>query len=172
MLISEELTEAINRQIGNEFNSSMQYVAIASHFDSESLPQLAAHFYRQAEEERMHAMKFVRFLVEAGGAVKIPALPAPESSFPTAQEAVQKALDGEIKVTQQINELFEMATAQKDHITQTFLQWFLTEQLEEVSSTETLLSIVRRAGEQGLLFVEEYLVRNGDKLSNAPEATA
>ena len=80
MLISKKINEAINRQIGNEFGASLQYVAIASHFVSESLHMLAAHFYKQAEEEKMHAMKFVKFVLDAGGRVEIPAIPAPISN--------------------------------------------------------------------------------------------
>jgi bacterioferritin B len=161
MLISDQMNAAVNRQIGNEFGAELQYVAIAAHFDTESLPELAKHFYIQAEEERMHAMRFVKFLVDAGGRVEIPSVAQPQSRFDKAEEAVQKALDGEIAVTQQINALVELAIRESDHITQTFLNWFVTEQLEEVSSMDTLLKIVRRAGEAGLLHVEEYLARNG-----------
>src|SRR5262249_26801115 len=158
MLISQEMNAALNRQIGNEFSASLQYVAVAAHFDTESLPELAAHFYRQAEEERAHAMRFVKYVVNAGGAVDIPALPTPKFSFNSAVEAVKYALDGEITVTRQINELVSQGVQEKDYITQTFLQWFVTEQLEEVSSTETLLKTIQRAGDN-LLLVEDYLAR-------------
>ena len=160
MLISDQMNAAINEQIGNEFSASLQYVAIAAHFDSESLPELAKHFYQQAEEERAHAMRFVRFMVDAGGQVHIPAIREARSSFGTAEEAVQQALDGELAVTQQITALVDRAIKEPDHITQNALQWFVTEQLQEVSSMETLLRIVQRAGEQGLLHVEEHLARH------------
>ena len=87
MLISKKINDAINQQIGNEFGASLQYVAIAVHFDCRALPGLAAHFYKQAEEEGDHAMRFVRFLVDADGEVKIPAVPAPKAKFATAEEA-------------------------------------------------------------------------------------
>ena len=167
MLISDRMNAAINQQIGNEFSAELQYVAIAAHFDNESLPELAQHFYTQAEEERMHAMRFVKFLVDAGGKVEIPAISQPQSRFGKAEDAVQKALNGEISVTQQINGLVDLAIKESDHITQTFLNWFVTEQLEEVSSMDTLLRIVQRAGEAGLLHVEEYLARAG-RLSAMP----
>lgn len=163
MLISETTNRALNEQIGHEFEASLQYVAIATYFDSESLPELAKHFYRQAEEERMHAMKFVKYIVDAGGSVEIPALPQPQSRFDSAQAAVQRALDGEMLVTRQINSLVDLVIKEPDHITHNFLQWFVTEQLEEVSSMDTLLKIVQRAGESGLLHVEEYLARNAGK---------
>ena len=159
MIISGQMNAALNEQIGNEFNASLQYVAIAAYFARESLPELAAHFYLQAEEERAHAMRFVRFLVDAGGEVDIPALPAARSRFATAEEAVRKALEGETAVTQQVIALVDRAIKESDHITHNALQWFVTEQLQELASVETLLRMVQRAGEAGLLHVEEYLAR-------------
>lgn len=161
MLISQQMNTAINEQIGREFGASLQYVAIAAHFDSESLPQLAKHFYRQAEEEREHAMRFVRYVLDAGGRVVIPAVAAPKSRFSSAEEAVKLSLEGEEGVTKQIGALVNLALKEADHTTENSLQWFVAEQLEEVSSMERLLSIVRRAGEGGLLFVEDYLAREG-----------
>jgi ferritin len=160
MIISGQMNAALNEQIGNEFSASLQYVAIASYFAGESLPELAAHFYLQAEEERAHAMRFVKFIVDASGEVHIPAIPEARSSFRTAEEAVQRALDGETAVTQQITALVDRAIKESDHITHNALQWFVTEQLQELSSMETLLRIVKRAGEQGLLHVEEHLARH------------
>ncbi|HWI57732.1 MAG TPA: ferritin-like domain-containing protein, partial [Bacillota bacterium] len=88
MLISKKMNAAINQQIGNEFGASLQYVAIGSHFAGDGLPALAEHFYRQAEEERGHALRFVRFLDNAGGKVEIPAIPAPHIDFKNVADAV------------------------------------------------------------------------------------
>ena len=159
MLISKELENAINAQIGREFGASLQYVNIATYFDSESLPQLSAFFYRQAEEERMHAMKFVHYIVDTGGQVKVPAVSGPKYDFASAEEAVQAALDWEMEVTRQINALMDLAIKQSDHIAQDFLRWFVTEQLEEIKTMDTLLRVVRRAGDN-LLWVEDFLARN------------
>lgn len=159
MLISQGMNDAINQQIGNEFSASLQYVSIASHFASETLPELAAHFYKQANEERGHAMRFVKYVVDAGGRVEIPALPVPKADFKAVEEAIQFSLDQEKTVTEQINELVQLCMKESDFITNNFLSWFLTEQLEEVSSMENLLKIVQRAGETNLLFVEDYLAR-------------
>jgi ferritin len=172
MLISDAMNGAINEQIGHEFAAMLQYVAIATYFDGEGLPVLARHFYRQAEEERDHAMRFVHYVADAGGTVTIPAIPAVKSGFASAEEAVQLSLEREITVTQQINALMDQAIAGSDHATRNMLEWFVAEQLEEVSSMETLLSMVRRAGEPGLLFVESYLAQ-GQPLSMAgPEAAS
>jgi ferritin len=159
MLISAEMKAALTEQIGHEFAAMLQYVTIATYFESEGLPRLAQHFYRQAEEEREHAMRFVRYVVETGGEVAIPALPAVKSGFGSAEEAVQLSLDQEVMVTRQINALIDQAISANDHAARTMLEWFVTEQVEEVSSMETLLRMVQRAGDSGLLFVESYLAQ-------------
>jgi len=160
MLISKKMNEAINRQICNEFSAMLQYVAIASHFVEESLHQLAVHFYRQADEERDHAMRFVKYLLDAGGHVEVGDIPAPQNRFKTVEEAIQLSLDQEMKVTEQINQLVELAIKERDHITQNALNWFVSEQLEEVSSMDSLLKVVQRAGPANLLYVEDYIGRH------------
>lgn len=161
MLISKTMNQRMNEQVGNEFGASLQYVQIATYFDGEGLPMLARHFYKQSEEERDHAMKFVRFINDASADLQIPSVPAPRAGFKSAEEAVQQALDWEMTVTKQINGLMDLAIKDNDHISKQFLDWFMEEQLEEVSSMDTLLRMVRRAGEQGLLFVENYLGQGG-----------
>lgn len=164
MLASERLIAAVNQQVGNEFGASLQYVAIASHFESQALTGLARFFFRQAEEERDHAMKFVRFVVDAEGQLEIPAIPAPKSKFETATEAVGLALNWEQQVTKQIYGLVDIAKDDSNYIAIRFLDWFVNEQFEEVNTMSTLLQVVERAGEDGLLFVEEFLAREGDAL--------
>lgn len=158
MLISNQLEQAMNEQIGHEFHAKLQYLNIASYFDKDDLPQLAAFFYRQAEEENMHAMKFVHYIVNADGQVRIPAMEKPKYDFDSAKEAVQLSLDWEKEVTEQINALMNLAIEQRDHGAQDFLRWFVTEQIEEVSTMETLLNTIRRAGDN-LLWVEDFLAR-------------
>src|ERR1700738_1338946 len=168
MLTSKKVINAINEQIGYEFSASMQYYAIAAHFAAEALPQLSQHFFQQAEEEKGHALRFVKYVVDAGGRVVIPAIDAPKSNFKTAKDAVKLSLDQEVKVTHQINALVELARSENDYITINFLQWFLTEQLEEVSSMDNLLKIVQRAG-SNLLQADEYLARVGVRTMAAPK---
>lgn len=167
MLTSQKVIDAINEQIGFEFSASMQYVAIAAHFSADALPQLSQHFFRQAAEENEHAMRFIKYVVDAGGRVVIPAIDAPKPTFKTAEEAIKLSLDQEVKVTHQINALVELAREEKDYITINFLQWFLAEQLEEVSSMDNLLKIVQRAS-ANILQVEEYLARVGLKPMPGP----
>lgn len=157
MLISNKMKSALDAQIGHEFGAMLQYVSIASYFAGESLPELTSKFFSQADEERQHALRFVKFIVDAGGHPAIPPIPAPKSDFQNAAEAVEQSLLWEKAVTKQITDLVDLARDQKDHITENFLAWFLTEQLEEMSSMETLLRMVQRAGEERLMQVEAYL---------------
>jgi ferritin len=167
MLTSQKVIDAINEQIGYEFTASLQYYAIASHFAAEALPQLSQHFFQQAEEEKGHALRFIKYVVDAGGRVVIPAIEAPKSVFKVPEEAVKLSFDQEVQVTHQINALVELARSENDYITINFLQWFLTEQLEEVSSMDNLLKIVQRAGDD-LLQADEYLARVGVKAMPEP----
>jgi len=161
MIISAKMAKAINEQIGREFGASLQYVAIATHFDNQGLPRLAKHFYRQADEEREHAMRFVKYLVDAGAKVAIPSVDGPTNTLATAEECVRLSLEWEETVTKQIHALIDLAIKESDYTTQQALQWFVEEQLEEVSSMDRLLSVVRRAGEGQLLLVEDFLAREG-----------
>jgi ferritin len=159
MLISKELENAINNQVGAEFAASLQYVSIAAYFDADDLPQLAAFFYRQAEEEKEHAMKFAHYIVEAGGQVRIPAIADTKYDFQNAEECAQAALAWETDVTKMINNLMDIAVKDKDYISQQFLAWFVTEQLEEIATMSTLLRTIQRAGDN-ILWVEDFLARN------------
>ncbi len=158
MLISKELVKAFNEQIGHEFGASMQYVAIAAHFNTMQLTLLSKLFFAQADEEKMHAMKFVQYLLDTKGGLKIPAIPAPKATFASAEEAVQAALKWEQDVTKQITGLMDLAVKQNDYMAQSFLQWFIDEQLEEVVKMDRLLSVIKQSGEKNLLMVEAYLV--------------
>jgi len=159
MLVSPKIIDAINGQIGMELAASLQYDAIGAHFDACSLPGLAKHFYKQSTEERGHAHRFMKFVLDAGGRVIIPAIEAPVPDFKFAKDAVKLSLDQELKVTQAINDIYNLALKENDHITSITLQWFIKEQIEEVSSMSDLLKTVERAGEGGLLLVEQFLAQ-------------
>ena len=160
MLLKQPMVDALNGQVVEEFGATAQYIAISLYFEDETLPELAKYFYAQAMEEHEHAMKLLRYISEAGNKPIVPGTKDPKNHFETAEEAVQLALDQEMKVTDQINNLVDLAIKENDHLTRQFLQWFVTEQLEEVSTMSDLLSVVKRAGETNLLLVEDYLARN------------
>ena len=151
--------DALNEQIGYEFGASQQYVAIAVWFDAQTLPGLAAHFYRQALEERNHAMMIVQYLLDAGERVDVPAVAAPQSDFADVVAPVRLALEQEKTVTEQISGLAALAREEDNLVGAQFLDWFLKEQREEVASMSSLLAIVERAAENVLL-AEEYLSRH------------
>jgi ferritin len=151
-------TDALNEQIGYEFGASQQYVAIAVYYDAQTLPQLAAHFYRQAVEERNHAMIMVQYLLDLDASVVIPGVDAPQTGFVDVVAPVTLALDQEKRVTGQIAELVKIAREEGELVGEQFLHWFLQEQREEVSSMSALLDVVQRSRDNVML-VEDYLAR-------------
>ena len=163
--------EALNEQVAYEFAASQQYVAIAVYYAAETLPQLAAHFYRQAVEERNHAMMIVQYVLDAGGDVVVPGVDAPRTAFADAVAPVALALEQEKHVTEQIAALARLARDEGEFVGEQFLHWFLQEQREEVASMSDLLRIVERASESNLLLAEEYLSRAAVG-GQGPEATA
>jgi bacterioferritin B len=166
--------EELNGHIANEYAASQQYVAIAVYYDQETLPRLAAHFYRQAVEERNHAHMIVQYLLDADLPVTVPAVTEPQTSFPDAVAPVKLALEQEKQVTAQISRLAGLAREENDLVGAQFLDWFLKEQREEVASMSGLLSIVTRAAESNLLLAEDYLSRtaigDGGEDPSAPDA--
>jgi ferritin len=149
---------SLNDQIRNEFSASQQYIAVAVYYDSQSLPVLAAHFYRQAVEERNHAMIMVQYLLDADEDVVTPGIDPPQTDFADAVSPVALALGQEKRVTEQIIELVKLAREEGELVGEQFLHWFLQEQREEVASMTELLAIVER-GKDNLLAVEDYLSR-------------
>ena len=150
--------DGLNEQVGHEFAASQQYVAIAAHYDAQTLPRLAAHFYRQAVEERNHAMMLVQYLLDADERVVIPGVAAPQTEFADVVEPVRLALEQEKRVTEQITDLAKLARTEGDLVGEQFLHWFLQEQREEVSSMGALLTVVERSRENVML-IEDYLAR-------------
>jgi ferritin len=168
---SEAFIDALNDQIGNEFAASQQYVACAVYYDSETLPRLASFFYQQAVEERNHAMMMAQYVLDSGGRPVVPAIEPPQGDFGDIIEPVQLAHDQEKRVTEQINQLAGLAREQGDYPSEQFLQWFLKEQVEEVSSMHDLLTIVRRANGDALR-AEEWLARESAGSTDDADPTA
>ena len=148
----------LNEQIAYEFAASQQYIAIAVHYDAETLPQLAAHFYRQALEERNHAMMMVQYLLDADEEIVIPAVAGPQTGFSDDIAPVTLALEQEKRVTGQISELATTARGENDLVAEQFMHWFLQEQREEVASMSALLHVIERSRDN-ILMVEDYLAR-------------
>jgi ferritin len=150
--------DRLNEQVGHEFAAHQQYVACAVYYDGETLPQLARFFYRQALEERGHAMMMVRYLLDADATVTIPGVSAPQTEFADIVEPVALALEQERRVTDQINALAGTAREAGDYTSEQFTQWFIKEQVEEVATMSDLLRVVRRS-QHDPMAIEDFLVR-------------
>lgn len=161
MQISKAMVDLINEQIAHELIASNQYLQLATYFDGQALRKLSAFFYKQSGEEREHALKFVHYLTEVGADVRILEIPAANYDVNSAEQAFQISLDWEKEVTRRIHAMMDQAVSEKDYASQAFLQWFVTEQVEEKSTMETMLQVVQKAGEKNLLMVEAYMTHNG-----------
>ena len=155
---AQPFVDRLNEQVGHEFAASQQYLAIAVYYDDETLPRLAAFFYAQALEERNHALMMIQYLLDAGVEAPIPGVDAPQTAFGDVVEPVALALAQERRVSEQINALAGIARTESDYTSEQFMQWFIKEQVEEVSSMSDLLKVVQRAKDNPLL-AEEYLAR-------------
>jgi bacterioferritin B len=155
---SDNFVAKLNEQIGNEYAAHQQYVAIAVHYDAETLPQLARFFYHQALEERDHAMMMVQYLLDAGNRVIVPGVAAPEVDFGDVVSPVALALAQEQRVSEQINALAGLARQENDYSSEQFMQWFIKEQIEEIATMSDLLRVVERS-QDNPMDIEDYLVR-------------
>jgi ferritin len=149
---------ALNEQVANEFAASQQYVGIAVYYDAETLPRLASFFYRQAAEEREHAMMMIQYLLDVDEEVRIPDIKAQQTSFEDGVAPVRMALEQEQRVGEEIYALFELARESRDYRAEQFLQWFVKEQVEEVALMQDILNVVERASEN-LLLAEDFIAR-------------
>lgn len=156
MLISPQMSAKLNEQITHEFSASQTYLAMACQFKSQGLDALATLFRKQTEEERAHALKILDYLLEVGASVTLQPLAAPTASYTTVAAAVAAALANEQRVTRQVYDIAELAEKERDYATRSFIQWFVDEQVEEVSSMEHLSQVAKLAGEN-LLQLESYV---------------
>jgi ferritin len=155
---ADQYVAELNAQIGREFAASQQYLAIAVHYDAQTLPQLAAFFYRQSLEERGHALMMVQYLLDAGEDVEIPGVAEPKHDFADIADPVRVALDQERRVTDQISGLAAIAREANDFVSEQFTQWFLKEQVEEVATMSDLLAVAERSKDRPME-IEDYLAR-------------
>jgi ferritin len=157
-MAADAFVSQLNEQIAHEFAAHQQYVACAVHYDGETLPQLARFFYRQALEERDHAMMMVQYLIDADAPVQIPGVAAPRNEFGDIVEPVALALAQEKRVTEQINSIAAASRAEGDYTSEQFMQWFIKEQVEEVATMSDLLRVVERSKDDPM-DIEDFLAR-------------
>ena len=158
-MISPSLTDALNEQLKQELYSSYLYLQMSAYCDAQNLPGFAHWLRLQADEEREHGMKFYDFILDRDRKVSLQALPQPPREFGTPVELFEQVLAHEQEVTSLIGQLYRKASAEQDHATQIFLEWFISEQVEEEKTASTLLETLRMAGDNkvALLMLDREL---------------
>ncbi len=145
--MDQKVYESMNEQIMHEFYSAYLYLSMAAYFEHQDLPGFAAWMKVQAGEEQEHALKFYEFLLDRGEKVQLMALQQPPVEFLSARDVFEQSYEHEKKVTSLINGIYEKALAAKDTASQVFLQWFITEQVEEEKNASQILSILNKLGD-------------------------
>ncbi len=168
-MAEQSFAAALNEQIANEFGAQQQYIGAAVYYDSETLPRLAAFFYRQASEERTHAMMMIQYLLDVDEEVRIPDIESKQTRYDDAVAPVKMSLEQEQRVGEEINALFKLARNADDFRAEQFMQWFVKEQVEEVALMQDLLNVVERSRDN-LLLVEDYIAR--ERPGEEPDPTA
>jgi ferritin len=163
---SERFVEALNEQIAAELAAAHQYLAIATWYEGQTFPRLARLFSEQAGEEREHAQRMIGYLVESGVRPRLGSIPAPQADFPDHVAPIQLALEQERRVSVQITSLFEIARETRDPASEVFMQWFVSEQVEEEAKAEALLAVAERVREFPMM-LEEFVAGEGDDLGSA-----
>lgn len=171
-MISKKVEQAINNQIREEEHSSRIYLAMASWCDANGYPGAAAFFYRQTQEERFHALKFIQYVNERGGHAQLQAIPEPSNNYNSIIELYQVTLKHEEFISDCINKLYEVATNEKDFSTQTWLQFFITEQIEEEATVRGILDKFEMIGDNksGYYMLDQELAALGAKPVGQPVA--
>lgn len=163
---SEALCKQINQQVASEFAAEQQYIAVAVHYDALTLPRLATLFYKQALEERNHALMLVQYLLDRDAKVTIPGVQAPRTDFGDVVDPIALSLEQEKRVGDQIEALSQTARDEKDYLTEQFLIWFLKEQVEEVAKMSSLLQVAERERDNPSR-LEDFIVREAFDAENA-----
>lgn len=157
MMISSKMCQKLNEQVTNEFYASHVYLQMACAFDTQGLKVFAKRFFQQSDEERGHALKIAKYILDVGGEINLGGVSKPTGDFSSARSMVKGSMDHELLVTRQINDGVALAQEENDYATRSFLQWFVDEQVEEVRTMSDLLQLIEMAGDQYILQVEARL---------------
>jgi ferritin len=163
---AQRFVEALHEQIANEFGAEQQYIACAAYYESQTLPQLANLFYKQAIEERNHAMMMLGFLLDRGGEMRVPGVAQPVNNFKDFIEPIALALEQEQKVSKQIEDLARVARDERDYASEQFTHWFIKEQVEEVAKMSGLLQVAERE-RQNPMMLEYFIAREQPDVEEA-----
>lgn len=168
-MLKPNLETALNEQINHEFAASFSYLAVTAYMESQSLGGFASWFHKQHQEEQAHAQRLFNYVIDRGGTVKITAIPEPKQTYDSPSQAFELGLKMERENTQLINDLYALAIEEKDFATQSHLQWFLDEQVEEEKNFEDAIALLDRFGDDpsGLLILNDQF---GNRSGNNAEA--
>jgi ferritin len=170
-MLKREIEDICNRQVEREGYSSNLYLAMASWAEINGFSGVAAWLYVQADEERLHMLKFIKYINERGGKGVIPALKKPEADFKGVEEVFNAVLTHEEFITSSINEIVALTLEQKDFNTYNFLQWFVNEQVEEEASVRTILDKIRLVGKNNMYQFDRDILALRTPAANAQPAT-
>ena len=171
-MLNPKIQDALNEQINAELYSSYLYLSMSACFESKNLAGMANWMRIQAQEELLHAMKFFDFINERSGRVVLTQIEAPQTEWNAPLEAFENALEHEEKVTGLINALVDLSLAESDHATNTFLQWFVTEQVEEEAAAQTIVDKLKLVGDNpvALFMIDGELAQRTPPPPTAPPA--
>jgi ferritin len=167
-MLSTKLQKELNGQMNNEFFAEYEYLSMAAYFHAMNLDGIANYFHVQAQEEHFHAMKIFHFILDKGGKVELQQIAKPDVTFKSPVEVFKKALGHEQKVTKSINDLMDEAIKENDHAVNSFLKWYVDEQVEEEASASKALGkmqIINGQGEGLLILDQEF----GQRSFTAPK---
>ncbi len=157
-MLSKKVEDILNVQVDKEGYSSHLYLSMAVWAETEGLGGIADWFYAQAEEERMHMMKLVRYINERDGKAKIIAIKEPPAEFGSVREMFDKVMEHEKFVTASINEIVQVCMDENDHTTNNWIQWFITEQIEEEAAVKALIDKLKLVGDHNMYMFDRDIM--------------
>lgn len=146
-MLKISIEKVLNKQVELEASSSQFYLAMASWAETQGLTGSSTFLYHHSDEERMHMLKLIKFINERGGQAKIPALSAPPETFNGLKDIFENLLEHELNVTESINNVVDLCLSEKDYTTHNFMQWYVSEQLEEEALARTIIDKLNMIGE-------------------------
>ncbi len=167
-MLKKKIEDICNRQIEREAFSSNLYLAMASWSENNGFAGVASWLYVQADEERLHMLKFIKYINERGGKAVFPALKKPNGEYKGIDEVFKEVLKHEEFITESINEIVALTLDEKDYNTHNFLQWFVYEQVEEEASVRAIIDKVRLVGKNNMYQFDKDILSLRAPSANAP----
>jgi ferritin len=173
-MLNTKIEKALNQQVLLEAESSQIYLAMASWAEVEGYAGIAAFLYHHSDEERLHMLKLIKFVNERGGHGVVPSLKAPSAKYKGIQEVFAAVLDHEILVSNEINKLVDICLKEKDYTTHNFLQWYVSEQIEEEALARKIMDKLKLIGgdKSGMYFFDRDIATLGSAQGGGEDGTA